>query len=31
MDKVRALAAEESQNIEIVFISHDGETAAILG
>ena len=30
MDKVRALAAEESQNIEIVFISHDGETAAIL-
>ena len=31
MDKVRALAGEESQNIEIVFISHDGETAAILG
>ena len=31
MDKVRALAAKESQNIEIVFISHDGETAAILG
>ena len=31
MDKVRALAAEESQNIEIVFISHDGETASILG
>ena len=31
MDKVRALAAEESQNIEIVFISHDGETSAILG
>ena len=31
MDKVRALAAEESQNIEIVFISHGGETAAILG
>jgi len=31
MDKVRALAAEESQNIEIVFISHDCETAAILG
>ena len=30
-DKVRALAAEESQNIDIVFISHDGETAAILG
>ena len=31
MDKVRALAGEESQNIEIVFISHDGETATILG
>ena len=31
MDKVRALAGEESQNIEIVFISHDGETALILG
>jgi len=31
MDKVRALAGEESQNIEIVFISHDGETASILG
>ena len=31
MDKVRALAAEESQNIDIIFISHDGETAAILG
>ena len=31
MDKVRALAAEESQNIDIVFISHDVETAAILG
>ena len=31
MDKVRALAAEESQNIEIIFISQDGETAAILG
>ena len=30
MDKVRALAGEESQNIEIVFISHDGETATIL-
>jgi len=30
MDKVRALAGEESQNIEIVFISHDGETALIL-
>ena len=31
MDKVRALAAEESQNIDIIFISHDGETASILG
>ena len=31
MDKVRALAGEESQNIEIIFISHDGETASILG
>ena len=31
MDKVRALAGEESQNIEIVFISHDGESAIILG
>ena len=31
MDKVRALAAEESQNIEIIFISQDGKTAAILG
>ena len=31
MDKVRALAGEESQNIEIIFISHDGETALILG
>ena len=30
MDKVRALAGEESQNIEIVFISNDGETALIL-
>lgn len=30
MDKVRALAGEESQNIEIVFISHAGETALIL-
>ena len=29
MDKVRALAAEESQNIEIVFISHDGELSLI--
>ena len=31
MDKVRALAGAESQNIEIAFISNDGETAAILG
>ena len=31
MDKIRALAAAESQNIEIIFISNDGETAAILG
>ncbi len=31
MDKVRALAGAESQNIEIVFISNDGETASILG
>ena len=31
LDKVRALAAEESQNIEIVFVSHDGKTAVILG
>ena len=31
MDKVRALAGEESQNIEIIFISYDGETASILG
>ena len=31
MDKIRALAAAESQNIEIIFISNDGETASILG
>ena len=31
MDKIRALAAEESQNIEIIFISHDGDTATTLG
>jgi rhodanese-related sulfurtransferase len=30
MDKVRALAGAESQNIEIAFISNDGETASIL-
>jgi len=31
MDKVRALAGAKSQAIEIVFISHDGKTAEILG
>ena len=31
MDKVRALAGAESQNIEIAFISNDGKTASILG
>ncbi len=31
MDKVRALAGAESQKIEIIFISHDGKTAEILG
>jgi peptidylprolyl isomerase len=31
IDKIRALAGSESQNIEIIFISNDGETAAILG
>ena len=31
LDKIRALAAEESQNIEIIFISHDGDTATTLG
>jgi len=31
IDKIRVLAASESQNIEIIFISNDGETAAILG
>ena len=31
MDRVRALAGAESQNIEIIFVSHDGETASILG
>ena len=31
MDRVRALAGAESQNIEIIFESNDGETASILG
>jgi rhodanese-related sulfurtransferase len=31
LDKVKALAAEASQNIEIIFISHDGNTATTLG
>ena len=31
MDKIRALAGAESQKIEIIFISHDGKTAEILG
>ena len=31
LDKIRALAGEESQGIEIIFISHDGKTAEILG
>ena len=31
MDRVRALAGAESQNIEIIFVCHDGETASILG
>ena len=31
MDRVRALAGAESQNIEIIFVSNDGETASILG
>ena len=31
MDKVRALAGAESQRIELIFISHDGKTAEILG
>ena len=31
MDRVRALAGAESQNIEIIFVSSDGETASILG
>ena len=31
MDKVRALAGAESQRIKLIFISHDGKTAEILG
>ena len=31
LDKVKALAADASQNIEIIFISHDGDTATTLG
>ena len=31
MDKIRALAGAESQEIELMFISHDGKTAEILG
>ena len=31
MDKIRALAGAESQEIELIFISHDGKTAEILG
>ena len=31
LDKIRALAGEESQGIELIFISHDGKTAEILG
>ena len=31
MDKVRALAGAESQGIQLIFISHDGKTAEILG
>ena len=31
MDKIRALAGSASQNVDIIFISHDGKTAEILG
>ena len=31
MDKVRALAGSESQEVELIFISYDGKTAEILG
>ena len=31
MDKIRALAGAEPQEIELIFISHDGKTAEILG
>jgi peptidylprolyl isomerase len=30
MDKIRALAAAQSQDVNLIFISHDGETAAML-
>ena len=30
MDKVRALAGADSQNIDLTFVSHDGKTASIL-
>ncbi|MDB4141085.1 FKBP-type peptidyl-prolyl cis-trans isomerase [Candidatus Pelagibacter sp.] len=30
MDKIRALAAAQSQDINLIFISHDGETASML-
>ncbi|MDA7713431.1 FKBP-type peptidyl-prolyl cis-trans isomerase [Candidatus Pelagibacter sp.] len=30
MDKIRALAASQSQDINLIFISHDGETASML-
>ena len=30
MDKIRALAAAQSQNVNLIFISHDGETASML-
>ena len=30
MDKIRALAASQSQDVNLIFISHDGETASML-
>ena len=30
MDKIRALAAAQSQDVNLIFISHDGETASML-
>lgn len=30
MDKIRALAAAQSQDVHLIFISHDGETASML-